>query len=182
MPSSTCKRCVFRNDSSEILKQTSRYLWYMSLNMSAPVAIFTCRPNSHPFDERHIPLTEPVKIGRSVARARPAANNAIFDCKVLSRNHALLWYENGKVRTFFCCYSTDTDIHVPPYTKLKITFTSFTIKWAIKSLKVGWIRFRMLKHLLYAPSSLYSSKGMYMYNSSKPDLSNLPPGDICHAI
>jgi hypothetical protein len=38
-----------------------------------------------------------VKIGRSVARARAAPNNAIFDCKVLSRNHALLWYENGKV-------------------------------------------------------------------------------------
>ena len=32
-----------------------------------------------------------------MARARAAPNNAIFDCKVLSRNHALLWYENGKV-------------------------------------------------------------------------------------
>jgi hypothetical protein len=42
-------------------------------------------------------LDQPVKIGRSVARARAAPNNAIFDCKVLSRNHALLWYENGKV-------------------------------------------------------------------------------------
>lgn len=31
-----------------------------------------------------------------MARARPINNNAIFDCKVLSRNHALLWYENGK--------------------------------------------------------------------------------------
>jgi hypothetical protein len=31
-----------------------------------------------------------------VARARPSATNAIFDCKVLSRNHALLWYETGK--------------------------------------------------------------------------------------
>jgi len=31
-----------------------------------------------------------------VARARPLNTNAIFDCKVLSRNHALLWYENGK--------------------------------------------------------------------------------------
>ena len=42
-------------------------------------------------------MDQPVKIGRSVARARAAPNNAIFDCKVLSRNHALLWYENGKV-------------------------------------------------------------------------------------
>ena len=48
--------------------------------------------------ERTLVLDLPVKIGRSVARARPATNNAIFDCKVLSRNHALLWYENGKVR------------------------------------------------------------------------------------
>ncbi|XP_064631872.1 sarcolemmal membrane-associated protein-like isoform X3 [Lineus longissimus] len=63
--------------------------------MSA-ISIFTCRPNSHPFQERQIPMHEPVKIGRSVARARPAPNNAIFDCKVLSRNHALIWYETGK--------------------------------------------------------------------------------------
>lgn len=39
---------------------------------------------------------EPVKIGRSVAKSRPATNNCIFDCKVLSRNHAILWYEDGK--------------------------------------------------------------------------------------
>ena len=63
----------------------------------AALVIFTCRPNSHPFQERHISVQEPVKIGRSVARARPAPSNAIFDCKVLSRNHALLWYENNKV-------------------------------------------------------------------------------------
>jgi FHA domain. len=49
------------------------------------------------FQERSLTLDQPVKIGRSVARARASPNNAIFDCKVLSRNHALLWYENGKV-------------------------------------------------------------------------------------
>ncbi|XP_049955581.1 sarcolemmal membrane-associated protein isoform X2 [Schistocerca serialis cubense] len=59
-------------------------------------AVLICRPNSHPFQERSLVLDQPVKIGRSVARARAAQNNAIFDCKVLSRNHALLWYENGK--------------------------------------------------------------------------------------
>ncbi|XP_066997540.1 sarcolemmal membrane-associated protein [Anabrus simplex] len=63
--------------------------------MAARAALM-CRPNSHPFQERTLTLDQPVKIGRSVARARAAANNAIFDCKVLSRNHALLWYENGK--------------------------------------------------------------------------------------
>lgn len=37
-----------------------------------------------------------VKVGRSVARNRVSENNAIFDCKVLSRNHAVLWYNDGK--------------------------------------------------------------------------------------
>ncbi|KAH9381660.1 hypothetical protein HPB48_017065 [Haemaphysalis longicornis] len=59
-------------------------------------AVLTCRPNSHPFPERVLSLDQPAKVGRSVARCRQAPNNAIFDCKVLSRNHALLWYEAGK--------------------------------------------------------------------------------------
>ncbi|KAL1122675.1 hypothetical protein AAG570_003002 [Ranatra chinensis] len=58
-------------------------------------AVLTCRQNSHPFQERTLNLEQPVKIGRSVARTRAAVNNAIFDCKVLSRNHAVLWYSNG---------------------------------------------------------------------------------------
>jgi hypothetical protein len=68
-------------------------------NMCA-LAILSCRPNSHPFQERHISLHEPQKIGRSVARARPTASNGIFDCKVLSRHHAMLWFENEKVWNF----------------------------------------------------------------------------------
>ncbi|KAK7102859.1 hypothetical protein V1264_021023 [Littorina saxatilis] len=64
-------------------------------NMCA-LAILSCRPNSHPFQERHISLHEPIKVGRSVARARPTASNGIFDCKVLSRHHAMLWYESEK--------------------------------------------------------------------------------------
>ena len=62
------------------------------------VAIFTPRPNSQDFQERTIQLSESVKIGRSVAKVKSAANNLIFDCKVLSRNHAIVWYEGGKVR------------------------------------------------------------------------------------
>ncbi|XP_078517689.1 sarcolemmal membrane-associated protein isoform X5 [Lissotriton helveticus] len=62
--------------------------------MPSALAIFTCRPNSHPFQERHVYLDEPVKIGRSVARCRPAQSNATFDCKVLSRNHALVWFDH----------------------------------------------------------------------------------------
>lgn len=48
------------------------------------------------FDDRKIFLDKPCKIGRSVAKLKPEPNNAIFDCKVLSRNHALLWEENSK--------------------------------------------------------------------------------------
>ncbi|XP_070968015.1 sarcolemmal membrane-associated protein-like isoform X2 [Oncorhynchus clarkii lewisi] len=62
--------------------------------MPSALAAFSCRPNSHPFQERHVYLDEPVKIGRSVARCRPAQNNATFDCKVLSRNHALVWFDH----------------------------------------------------------------------------------------
>jgi len=61
-----------------------------------PRATLICRPNSHPFQERYLTLESAIKVGRSVARVKPALNNAIFDCKVLSRNHALLWYKDGK--------------------------------------------------------------------------------------
>lgn len=51
-----------------------------------PLAMFTACSNSHPFDERKIHILhgeeQPVKIGRAVVRFQPAANNAIFDCKV----------------------------------------------------------------------------------------------------
>lgn len=55
-----------------------------------------CRPNSYHFQERVLILQQPAKVGRSVARARAAHDNAIFDCKVLSRHHAILWYDGGK--------------------------------------------------------------------------------------
>ncbi|KAJ3214728.1 hypothetical protein HDU67_001319 [Dinochytrium kinnereticum] len=43
-------------------------------------------------------LLEPVKIGRKVnAKVGPEPNNGIFDSKVLSRNHAEIWYEDEKV-------------------------------------------------------------------------------------
>ncbi|MFT7804829.1 sarcolemmal membrane-associated protein-like isoform X1 [Arapaima gigas] len=84
--------------------------------MPSALAVFTCRPNSHAFQERHVYLDEPVRIGRSVARCRPAPTNATFDCKVLSRNHALVWFDRkmGKVgerapatpsrRCYCCCH------------------------------------------------------------------------------
>uniref|UniRef100_A0A8C9WMN2 Sarcolemmal membrane-associated protein n=1 Tax=Scleropages formosus TaxID=113540 RepID=A0A8C9WMN2_SCLFO len=68
--------------------------------MPSALAVFTCRPNSHAFQERHVYLDEPVRIGRSVARCRPTLNNATFDCKVLSRNHALVWFDR-KMAKFY---------------------------------------------------------------------------------
>jgi len=62
-----------------------------------PMAILIPCRNSHPFEKRRIPVLTPkneedsIKIGRSVVKLQPAENNAIFDCKVLSRNHAILW-------------------------------------------------------------------------------------------
>ena len=66
---------------------------------SCPYAVFLFRSNNNLelFEERRIMLDKPCKIGRSVAKVRPEPNNAIFDCKVLSRNHALIWEESGKV-------------------------------------------------------------------------------------
>lgn len=64
-------------------------------NMAAKAKLI-CRPNSHHFEDRTLTLDQKIKVGRSVARAKPTESNAIFDCKVLSRHHALLWYEDGK--------------------------------------------------------------------------------------
>ena len=69
------------------------------------LAVFSCLPNSHPFNERRLSMSEPVKIGRSVPRARPSHNNVIFDCKVLSRNHAVLHYTNDVVSLIDVCFS-----------------------------------------------------------------------------
>lgn len=90
-------------DTSSLSKSTlSPSSSIQSLDSSIPTEIiYPCcvcypKPNSHPFQERCIPLNEQIKIGRAVARLKPLINNAIFDCKVLSRQHARIWYENGK--------------------------------------------------------------------------------------
>ncbi|GAB1867214.1 Sarcolemmal membrane-associated protein [Camponotus japonicus] len=80
-------------------------------NKMTAKGVLICRDNSHPFQERTLTLEQPVKIGRSVARARAAPNNAIFDCKVLSRNHALLWYSSGKFYLQDTCSSNGTFVN-----------------------------------------------------------------------
>lgn len=67
----------------------------------------------HPLNDTFIPkqisLYPPgpqnrVKIGRQTnAKTVPAPNNGYFDSKVLSRMHAEVWAESGKVRLHACC-------------------------------------------------------------------------------
>ncbi|KAJ1364463.1 hypothetical protein KIN20_024563 [Parelaphostrongylus tenuis] len=66
--------------------------------MHGPYVVFSPIAKSHPFEERRVHVgsdDDPLKIGRAVARLKAAKDNAIFDCKVLSRNHAVLSYRNG---------------------------------------------------------------------------------------
>ncbi|KAK5971379.1 Sarcolemmal membrane-associated protein [Trichostrongylus colubriformis] len=66
--------------------------------MHGPYVVLSPIAKSHPFEERRVhvgPDEDPLKIGRAVARLKAAKDNAIFDCKVLSRNHAVLSYRNG---------------------------------------------------------------------------------------
>jgi hypothetical protein len=93
---------TFTNTASDITVNTvsSQPQLASSTSLQLAVAVLTCRKNSHSFEERRIILESSIKIGRAVARVRPAGDNAIFDCKVLSRNHALLWYDEGKVIEF----------------------------------------------------------------------------------
>uniref|UniRef100_A0A7E4UMX7 FHA domain-containing protein n=1 Tax=Panagrellus redivivus TaxID=6233 RepID=A0A7E4UMX7_PANRE len=69
---------------------------------TGPVMLLTPCHNSHEFQDRRVVVPRgedsAVKIGRAVGRFAATPNNAIFDCKVLSRNHAVVWCEED---TFF---------------------------------------------------------------------------------
>ncbi|VDL79980.1 unnamed protein product [Nippostrongylus brasiliensis] len=69
--------------------------WHL---MQGPYVVLSPIAKSHPFEERRVHVgsdEDPLKIGRAVARLKAAKDNAIFDCKVLSRNHAVISYRNG---------------------------------------------------------------------------------------
>lgn len=60
-------------------------------------------PLNDTFVPKHIALIggQRVKIGRQTnAKTVPAERNGYFDSKVLSRQHAEIWEDNGKVRLF----------------------------------------------------------------------------------
>ncbi|KAH8349306.1 hypothetical protein KR084_003529 [Drosophila pseudotakahashii] len=56
--------------------------------------VLQCEAKSHKFETRSILLqpSQDCKVGRLIAKSKASEGNAIFDCKVLSRNHAVLWY------------------------------------------------------------------------------------------
>jgi len=60
--------------------------------MSARV-ILSPKPNSFKFSEKIIDLSVPVKIGRANKDDKSSTDNGYFDCKVLSKPHALLMHE-----------------------------------------------------------------------------------------
>jgi len=61
--------------------------------------ILTCHEGSSTFSTRNIPLdsTGQVTVLRSSPQQKPSDSNAVFDCKVLSRSHALIYSSKGKV-------------------------------------------------------------------------------------
>ncbi|XP_075149431.1 sarcolemma associated protein isoform X2 [Haematobia irritans] len=56
--------------------------------------VLICEGNSHPFQTRTISLIPKIEcmVGRLIAKSKVSENNAIFECKVLSRKHAVIWY------------------------------------------------------------------------------------------
>lgn len=76
-----------------------------------PRAVLKPHSNSYPFEERTVDLNGAIKVGRAVAKCKAQSDNAIFDCKVLSRNHALIWFETGKFFLKDTCSSNGTYVN-----------------------------------------------------------------------
>lgn len=89
-------------------------LFHLSRAMPAP---FTSHAPQHPLPALylyplndsfipkhiHLPQGQRIKIGRQTnAKTAPGERNGFFDSKVLSRQHAEVWEESGKVRA--CSY------------------------------------------------------------------------------
>ena len=62
----------------------------------AAKAILTPKSSSSLFEDRCLTLTDSARIGRSHKEDRSDSSNGVFECKVLSRNHCLIMYDEGK--------------------------------------------------------------------------------------
>ena len=63
---------------------------------SSSRALLVAKSGHHMFDDRVLTLEVPAKIGRSHKDDQADSDNAFFDCKVLSKQHALLMVEEEK--------------------------------------------------------------------------------------
>eukprot|EP00128_Syssomonas_multiformis_P007713 Colp12_sorted_trinity150504_noHs@7665 len=68
----------------------------MSTQNVHPILILRPKVPDH-FEERQIVLNGVVPVCRAVMKTKPQPNNAVFKSQVLSRHHADIWFENGKV-------------------------------------------------------------------------------------
>merc|ERR1719495_1446706 len=59
-------------------------------------AVLSPRPTSFKFREKSLDLSVPVKIGRANKDDKCSTENGYFDCKVLSKPHALLIFQSGQ--------------------------------------------------------------------------------------
>ena len=68
-------------------------------NSSYARVIFIPLPSTHPFTEKEVYLNGKIKIGRTYMSAKQThcRDKLFFDSKVLSKSHAQIWYDNGKV-------------------------------------------------------------------------------------
>ena len=65
------------------------------------MAILTCTGDMESFLQRNLHFgsdKSEVMIGRTNGKFRPTLDNAIFDCKVLSRHHAVMSYNREKCK------------------------------------------------------------------------------------
>lgn len=47
-------------------------------------------------DRRYLLLKDPIRVGRAVGKQKPDQENAIYECRVLSRNQAIIWVRNNQ--------------------------------------------------------------------------------------
>ena len=65
--------------------------------MATAKALLSRKDNSFECEDRVVLLSSsPLRIGRSHKEEKADSDNGYFDCKVLSRNHANLTFEDGK--------------------------------------------------------------------------------------
>ncbi|KAJ3089262.1 hypothetical protein HDU96_003824 [Phlyctochytrium bullatum] len=90
---STSSAATTRNSSKKILKNFA-----MNNTSIQGTPVLVLEPLNETFVTKRLDLLEVVKIGRKVnAKVGPEPSNGIFDSKVLSRNHAEIWFEEGQV-------------------------------------------------------------------------------------